>query len=323
MTLNVRRFRSSCRSTTWNSTSAGACPRFSAFKISSMEVIVVDDGSTDGTSAVLESFADTRLKVLRERHGGVSAARNAGFKQARGEYILPLDADDIPVVENWRSVLLMLAFNPDAVLAYGAWREFKESADDFPRTVPSSGVYPENDAVIPLIFKENFVPIGSAFFRREAIETTGLWNENLTVGEDWDLWCRLACIGRFVYCPVLVVGNRLHSQSATGAPVSRNSLDPGLAAVETIYSHPCVRLKTGDHYHRLKREALAWQTYLWATRLIRSGAYWSGAKAFVWTISNDPSRLLYLFSYPKRRLRQLLERSSNAVETATSRWRVL
>src|SRR5688572_15441516 len=71
----------------------------------SMEVIVIDDGSTDGTNAVLESFADTRLKVLRERHGGVSAARNAGFKHSRGSVVLPLDADDIPIVENWHACL--------------------------------------------------------------------------------------------------------------------------------------------------------------------------------------------------------------------------
>jgi glycosyltransferase involved in cell wall biosynthesis len=274
-----------------------------SFQDAPMEVIVVDDGSTDGTNAVLESFADTRLKVVRERHGGVSAARNAGFKHCRGEFILPLDADDIPIVESWHSILDTLAATPDAVLVYGAWREFKEDADDFPRTVPSIGVYPENDAVVPLIFTESFVPIGAAFVRREAIETAGLWNENLKVGEDWDMLCRLACIGRFVYCPV-----RVHCQSATGARVSSASLDPGLAAVEAIYSNPCVQLKTGAHYHKLKRKALAWQTYLWGTRLVRSGAYWSGAKAFVRMISNDPSRFLYLCSYPKRRLRQLMER---------------
>src|SRR4051794_29995782 len=95
---------------------------------STMEVIVVDDGSTDGTTVVLDSFADARLKVLRKSHGGVSAARNAGFKHSRGEFVLPFDADDIPVVENWHSMLVTLAANPDAVLVYGARRVFEEEA---------------------------------------------------------------------------------------------------------------------------------------------------------------------------------------------------
>ena len=87
--LNVQYFPSSCRSTTSKSTSVSACLRSSAFKIGDWEVIVVDDGSTDGTTAVLDSFADVRLKVLREPHAGVSAARN-GRKHSRGEFILPL-----------------------------------------------------------------------------------------------------------------------------------------------------------------------------------------------------------------------------------------
>jgi glycosyltransferase involved in cell wall biosynthesis len=273
-----------------------------SFQDAAMEVIVVDDGSTDGTNAVLESFTDPLLKVLREPHGGVSAARNAGFKCSRGKFILFFDADDMPVVENWHSILATFAANPDAVLVYGARRVFYDEADDFRRTLPLKGIYPENDAVVPLIFKENFMQMGSAFVRREAIETVGVWNENLTVGEDWDIWCRLACLGRFIYCPVLVIGYRRHSQSATGVPVLRDAQDPGLAAIQTIYSHRSVRLKTGAHHHKLKQQALAWQTYHWGTRLIQSGAYWSGVKALVWAISKDPSHFLHLCSFPYRRL---------------------
>jgi glycosyltransferase involved in cell wall biosynthesis len=269
-----------------------------------MEVIVVDDGSTDGADVVLASFTDTRLKILRERHRGVSAARNAGFKHSRGKFILPVDADDIPIVENWRSLLIALAANPDAALVYGARGLFEEGADKSPRSLPSKGACPENDAVVPLIFKKNFIRMGSAVVRREAIETVGLWNENLTVGEDWELWCRLACFGRFIYCPVLAVRYRRHAQSATGASVSRDAQDPGLAAIETIYSHRCVRHKAGAHHHKLKQEALAWHTYNWGVRLIHSGAYWSGVKAIGWAISKDPSHFLYLCSFPIRRLRQ-------------------
>jgi glycosyltransferase involved in cell wall biosynthesis len=271
-----------------------------------MEVIAVDDGSTDGTRDVLSSFSDRRLVVLRANHGGVSAARNAAFKHSRGEIILPVDADDVPIVESWRAILMMLAANPDAALVYGASREFRDDAEDFPKKLPWEA-YPADNAVIPLIFKRNFVPSGTAFFRRQAIESAGLWNESLTVGEDWDMCCRMACVGRIIYCPVLAIGHRMHSQSATGAPVSAASLDPGIAAVEMIYSHDRVRRKVGSYYHKLKRDAFAWQGYLWGARLIRSGAYWPGAKTLARALYQDPSLLLHLCSYPKRRARRLLD----------------
>lgn len=276
------------------------------FHDADMEVIVVDDGSTDGTAAVLGSIPDARLKVVRERHRGVSAARNTGFRHSRGHVILPFDADDIPVVENWYSVIAALLADPGGVLAYGESREFRNGTDDFPRSVPLGNGRPKGGPV-PHIFKQNFLPVGAAFVRREAIETAGVWNENLEVGEDWDMWCRLACLGRFVYCPMLVMGVRVHAQSATGVPVSGRRPDPGMAAVEAIYSHQSVKLKTGALYRSLKRKAVAWQTYLWARRLVRSGAYWSGAKAFVRTVVLDPRLFFHACAYPKRRIRQMTE----------------
>lgn len=291
-----------------------------SFNDASIEIIVVDDGSTDGTNAVLMSFSDKRLKVLATQRGGPSAARNAGFKCSRGRFILFFDADDIPVVENWHAVLAAFAAHPDAALIYGAERIFEGAADDFQRTPPKE-TYPHSDAVVPLIFKRNFMPMGSVFVRREVIEAAGLWNESLRHGEDWELWCRLACLGQFIHCPVLVTGWRRHTQSATGATVSHDAEDPGLAAIEVIYSHPSVRDRTGVHHDKLKQLALAWRSYYWGTTLMRSGATWPGLKAIGWAISRDSSILVLLMSnYPKRLLRQWTDRRASVTSRAGQFW---
>jgi glycosyltransferase involved in cell wall biosynthesis len=279
----------------------------SIFKVKefTMEVIVIDDGSTDDTNVVLKSFTDPRLRVISTPNRGPSAARNVGFASSRAKFILPFDADDIAVVENWRSILVTMAANPDAVLVYGERRGFEGIDNDFPR-LPSGERYPADAEVIPLIFTRNFMQMGAAFIRRDAIAAAGLWNENLRVGEDWDLWCRLACLGRFIFCPVLVMGYRLHDQSAMGSPVLRNVRDPALAAIDAIYSSPMVKLRIGHDHRKLKRKALAWQSYHWGTRLIRNGAVWPGAKAILWAISRDPSHFIHLCAYPRRRLRRLM-----------------
>lgn|GEM_PF-4185000 len=279
----------------------------------SIEIIAVDDGSTDRTNDVLRSFLDRRLKVVTRPQGGPSAARNTGFKYARGRFILPFDADDIPIVENWPAILATLTANPDAVVVYGARRVFEADADNFPR-IPSREVYPSSDEVIPLIFRKNFMQMGAAFIRREAIETAGPWNEGLWHGEDWDMWCRLACLGQFIHVPVLVIGYRRHAQSSTGTTVSRDAPDPGIAAIEAIYSNPSVLALAGADHSKLKNLALAWRTYYWGTSLIRSGAIWPGVKALAWAISRDPTRFLFLCSFPKRYMRRRLEQSESTIQ---------
>ncbi|MBI5260634.1 MAG: glycosyltransferase family 2 protein [Bradyrhizobium sp.] len=280
------------------------------FRAVAMEVIVIDDGSTDNTAAVVRSFADGRLRLVRQFNRGPSAARNAGFRLARGEFILPFDGDDIPVTENWELVIGALAADPHAVLAFGARRLFYGDRDEFPRSTPFGAKRATDAAAVPRIFTENFMQMGSAFIRRDALQRTGLWNEGLRIGEDWELWCRLACLGRFLSYPALVIGARVHPQSAMGAPIRSRCTDPGLAAIDAIYSNPIVRQAAGPSLRSLKRKALAWQTYHWGTRLIRNGAPWAGTRALAWSISRDPSRLLHLCGFPLRRLQRFRQRKN-------------
>lgn len=178
-----------------------------------MEIIIVDDGSTDSTRALAERHAavDPRIQVLYQRNEGVAAARNIGWQQARSEFIAFADADDLwAPTKIERQLQALQAAGPRAGLAY-AWTA---RIDEF-GVVKSShgGILYEGD-VLSIILRSNFLCCGSnVLVRREAlIEAEGFDPRLRAAGyegcEDWLLHCRIAETYHFVGVPEYLVGYR-------------------------------------------------------------------------------------------------------------------
>ncbi|MFO1034109.1 MAG: glycosyltransferase family A protein [Hyphomicrobiales bacterium] len=164
------------------------------------ELIVIDDGATDETPALLKAHDDPRLRVIRQRNRGLAGARNSGIHHARGEFIAFCDADDVWEPEKLERHIAHLTANPDVGLSYAGSSMINEE-----------GVFlkvaqrPKLKGITPAdIFRRN--PIGngsSAVFRREALmalrhrppqETERDWwfDETLRQSEDIDAWMRFA-----------------------------------------------------------------------------------------------------------------------------------
>lgn len=184
---------------------------------SPVEVIVVDDGSTDGTPQVLDRAADERLRVLRQPNSGVGRARNRGIEAARGGYIALLDADDLWLPDKLERQVAALEEHPQWV-AVGSFM-YHIAVDGRPLGVTGHALgAAELDEVRRA--RLNPFPISSLLVRREALDEAGLFDERLHVAvpgmvEDLDLVARLAAIGSLGCVERPLGGYRLHPDSGS------------------------------------------------------------------------------------------------------------
>jgi glycosyltransferase involved in cell wall biosynthesis len=170
-----------------------------------IELIVVDDGSTDSTPAVLASITDPRLRVYREPHAGLTRALNRALRLATAPLIARLDADDIALPERLERQRAFLDAHPEVgILGTGA-REVDAAGREVRRVRPL-----ENDAAIrrALIRANPFVH-SSVVLRRSALERVGGYDETLPVAQDYDLWMRLSRVTRLANLPEPLVVRRL------------------------------------------------------------------------------------------------------------------
>ncbi len=150
------------------------------------EIIVVDDGSSDDTPLVLESFND-KIKIITQKNSGVSSARNSGIKYAKNRWIALLDSDDIWHEQKLQIQLLFHEENPHILFSHTgeAWiRDGKSIKQKKQHQKPSGFCFEEN---------LNFCKIApsTAMIDRSLFDEIGYFDENLEVCEDYDLWLRI------------------------------------------------------------------------------------------------------------------------------------
>jgi glycosyltransferase involved in cell wall biosynthesis len=156
------------------------------------EVIVVDDGSTDRTAAVVEAVADRRVSLISLPHSGLPArVRNAGIKRARGRYIAFLDSDDLWDPSKLDEQLAALAARPDCRWCHTGGRCIDEAGAPHPRW-PMPRLASEGWIAEPLLRRRAGVNSSSVLVDGALLRDVGGFDETFVWGEDYDLWVRLA-----------------------------------------------------------------------------------------------------------------------------------
>jgi glycosyltransferase involved in cell wall biosynthesis len=181
-----------------------------------LEIIVVDDGSTDTTPNLLESYGD-RIKVLHQTNAGQATARNTGARAAQGELLSFLDNDDLWDADKVTCQVALLRRFPDALAVYCDHR----TIDDQGYTLSSSGALthprPSGNILRALLLGPCIITPGLVLLLRHAFDICGGFDETplLRGHEDYALWLRLATQGAFIYSPETLVSYRRHNQQGS------------------------------------------------------------------------------------------------------------
>lgn len=191
------------------------------------EVIVIDDGSTDGSLEIIKSFGE-RIRWETGRNRGGCTARNRGLELARGEWIQFLDADDLISPEKLQKQLMVNEnANTKDVLISCAWKRFSSSPTDsaFPEEMHTMPAQP-NEWLIEKYMGRGTMPLHGWLTPKVLIERVGLWDVNLTKDQDGEFFDRVASLASvIVHHPQVMAYYRSGLADSVSSKTNRKALE--------------------------------------------------------------------------------------------------
>jgi glycosyltransferase involved in cell wall biosynthesis len=264
------------------------------------EVLVIDDGSTDDTQAVMRRYGSP-VRYIHKENGGVSTARNRGIAESRGRYVAFLDADDTWFPDKLERQLRALKENPGYRACYAAFAVC--DCDLLPGEVRRSKR--RGLAIEDLLSYGNVVGTPSTVLcERSLFEATGSFDIEMSQCADWDMWVRLASHTEFLYLDEPLATYRQHeaNMSLNAALLERDSmrvLEKGFAAPELASS---LRAR--------RRAAFARNYMVLAGTYFQARQYRDFARCAARSLALDIKQGAYLVAFPVRLVSRLLPHHS-------------
>lgn len=192
-----------------------------AQKYEPMEVVVVDDGSTDDTLKVLAEYGD-RIRAFSQPNAGPAAARNRAVREARGEWLAFVDGDDLWLPGHPALAMSYIAEHPEAKVVFGEWLVWTPDEDGSfaplnpPPPARVAETNPQNSGwVYPKLLFDSIIHIISSVVHRSVYDAVGGFDEGLRTGSDYDFWLKASRVVPFVQLRGAVAVYRQNRASVT------------------------------------------------------------------------------------------------------------
>lgn len=225
------------------------------------EIIIVNDGSTDHSVEEVAKVTDPRIRLIHQSNAGVSAARNRGIEEAKGEYIAFLDADD-----EWKPDYLKTQYEltqkyPECSV-FTCNYEFKDSQGKITPTIIRKLPFKDEDGILSNYFEVascSHPPLwtSAVMVKKSAIQSIGVFPVGIKSGEDLLTWARLACKYSIAYTQksqaIYNLGEGYNNKNLP--PRKQDKGDPvgkGLVELYKKYPHTCGMRKYISHWHKMR-----------------------------------------------------------------------
>jgi glycosyltransferase involved in cell wall biosynthesis len=238
-------------------------------RFQNIEYIVIDDGSTDETPAILREYSQ-QLTGISRANKGQARTLNEGWALAKGKYIGYLSSDDILYPNAIESLLKRIERDPDIVCVYPDCELIDESS-----RVIKKNTCKHFDLEDLLIRQECYIGPG-AVFRRDAFEAVGGWKPELRLAPDREFWIRLASQGRIVFHEEILAGYRLHTGSISYKDVSEAVGREYILVLDQFFSQPDIPAGLAA----LKDEAYGRATLILARNCFRAAEFRRGLQLY-------------------------------------------
>ncbi len=266
--------------------------------LTSIEIIVVDDGSTDDTVDIAKRHAsDPRVRVISQANAGIASVRNHGIRVARAPWIALLDADDVALPERLDRQIAFLERHPDlALLGTHGWRIGSEGHEL--GVIDLGPLSPEHFTKLRESGEAIYLLPSSAMFKRDIVMSLGGFRGSAGVADDVDLWTRMADHNLILTLPERLVRYRVHAMSASSQRFflqMEEALRVGENAIRWRSGRPEIDVMTfhqmlasGSRFERIRR-CLEWRSkysYRKAGGLLAdrrwSGLWWLARSFLLW-----------------------------------------
>lgn len=255
-----------------------------------LEIMVVDDGSTDNTEELVREFGD-KVVYLKKENGGPSSARNYGIARAKGEYIAFLDADDLWYPEKIAIQIEAFQNEPELGMTYCNMQPInKEDVLTYVKPYPEAVSQRFSGDVFYKLFMFNFIPTPTVMVKKEVFEKAGLFPEHLRFSEDYHMWLRICAYYKARHIDQVLAYRRIHQGQAS------NDLDElykgELRVIRDIIENLRDSKPNLIDYQQDRMFSLA---YDYGIYTLKGGNFKKARHLFIEALKNDPFALQVFF----------------------------